>query len=304
MIIKEKQNQLSAIVYILFMGFGYPLIRYISTIFNTVNTNAIMFLSGGILFTLVSFFKFRGEFSKLKNNLWLFPRIVLVAFLTAGNMYCFVGGMSKTSALAGSIFGILSMPFSVIMASIFYLDEREKVKELHFIFGGVLALLGSFIFVLNGANKSSSSSDFLAGIILLAGTVVIQAIQSLVVKGTAKHLHSMVISSCSSILTSILFFTISISSGNIVELLSAPSEKIVLVILTGMYSIFVGMVMTFFIIQKQGVVVLNVLKLTIPPATAIIGYFFLHEKIALFQGVGAICVLVGCIVALRRKRVS
>ena len=304
MSIKEKQNQLSAIVYILFMGFGYPLIRYISTIFNTVNTNAIMFLSGGTLFTLVSFFKFRGEFSKLKNNLWLFPRIVLVAFLTAGNMYCFVGGMSKTSALAGSIFGILSMPFSVIMASIFYLDEREKVKELHFIFGGVLALLGSFIFVLNGANKSSSSSDFLAGIILLAGTVVIQAIQSLVVKGTAKHLHSMVISSCSSILTSILFFTISISSGNIVELLSAPSEKIVLVILTGMYSIFVGMVMTFFIIQKQGVVVLNVLKLTIPPATAIIGYFFLHEKIALFQGIGAICVLVGCIVALRRKRVS
>lgn len=304
MIIKEKQNQLSAIVYILFMGFGYPLIRYISTIFNTVNTNAIMFLSGGTLFTLVSFFKFRGEFNKLKNNLWLFPRIVLVAFLTAGNMYCFVGGMSKTSALAGSIFGILSMPFSVIMASIFYLDEREKVKELHFIFGGVLALLGSFIFVLNGANKSSSSSDFLAGIILLAGTVVIQAIQSLVVKGTAKHLHSMVISSCSSILTSILFFTISIFSGNIVELLSAPSEKIVLVILTGMYSIFVGMVMTFFIIQKQGVVVLNVLKLTIPPATAIIGYFFLHEKIALFQGIGAICVLVGCIVALRRKRVS
>ena len=180
--------------------------------------------------------------------------------------------------------------------------REKKIKELHFIFGGIIALLGSFIFVLNGANKSSSSSDFLTGILLLAGTVIIQAIQSFVVKDTAKHIHSMVISSCSSILTSILFFTISIFSGNITELLSASADKIVIVLLTGMYSIFVGMVMTFFIIQKQGVVVLNVLKLTIPPATAIIGYLFLHEKISLIQGLGAALVLVGCIVALRRKK--
>lgn len=302
MIIKEKQNQLSALIYILFMGCGYPLIRYISTIFNTVNTNALMFLSGGLLFILVSIFKFKNELIKLKDNLWLFPKLLLIALLTAGNMYCFVGGLSKTSALAGSIFGILSMPFSVIMAGILYLDEREKIKELHFIFGGVIALVGSFVFVLNGANKSSSSSDFLVGIVLLAGTVVIQALQSFVVKDVAKHVHSMVVSSCSSILTSAIFFTISIFTGNITELLSAPTEKIGIVLLTGMYSIFVGMVMTFFIIQKQGVVVLNVLKLIIPPTTAIIGYLFLQEKISLVQGVGATLVLVGCILALRRKK--
>lgn len=302
MIIKEKQNQLSALIYILFMGFGYPLIRYISTIFTTINTNALMFLSGGTLFALVSFFKFRNEIIKLKDNLWLLPRLFLLACLTAGNMYCFVGGLSKTSALAGSIFGILSMPFSVIFAGILFLDEREKIKELHFIVGGLLALVGSFIFVLNGANKSSSSSDFLLGIFLLAGTVIIQALQSFVVKDTAKHIHSMVISSCSSLLTSILFFTISIITGNIGELLMASGDKIGIVLLTGMYSIFVGMVMTFFIIQKQGVVVLNVLKLIIPPTTAIIGYFFLKENISLIQGVGAASVLIGCIIALKRKK--
>lgn len=302
MIIKEKQNQLSALIYILFMGCGYPLIRYISTIFNTVNTNALMFLSGGLLFILVSSFKFRNELIKLKDNLWLFPRLLLIALLTAGNMYCFVGGLSKTSALAGSIFGILSMPFSVIVAGILFLDEREKIKELHFIFGGVIALVGSFVFVLNGANKSSSSSDFLVGIFLLAGTVVIQALQSFVVKDTAKYIHSMVISSCSSLLTSLLFFTISIVTGSIGEILTASGDKISMVLLTGMYSIFVGMVMTFFIIQKQGVVVLNVLKLIIPPATALIGYFFLKEGISLIQGLGATFVLLGCIVALKRKK--
>lgn len=302
MFIKEKQNQLSALIYILFMGFGYPLIRYVSTIFNTINTNALMFLSGGLLFIFVCSIKFKSELFKLKNNLWLLPRLLLIALLTAGNMYCFVGGLSKTSALAGSIFGILSMPFSVIIAGIIFLDEREKIKELHFIVGGAIAILGSFIFVLNGVQKSSSGSDFLIGILLLSGTIVIQALQSFIVKDTAKYIHSMVISSCSSILTSILFFIISIFTGNIVEILSAPTKNIIIILLAGMYSIFVGMVMTFFIIQKQGVVVLNILKLIIPPATAIIGYLFLAEKISLIQGLGATLVLIGCIIALRRKK--
>lgn len=299
--IKERQNQLSAIIYILFMGFGYPLIRYISTIFNTLNTNGIMFLSGGILFLIVSYIKFKDEFSKLKNNLWIFPKLILIALLTSGNMYCFIGGLSKTSALAGSIFGIMSMPFSVIMASIFYLDEREKVKELHFILGGIIIIVGSFIFVLNGVNKSSTAPDFLLGIFLLSGTVVIQVLQSFVVKGVAKHINSMVVSSFSSIMTSFLFFTISVVTGKINEVFLASKEQIGLVAMVGIYAIFVGMVMTFFIIQRQGVVVLNILKLTVPAATAIIGYFFLGEEIGVYQGVGAILVLIGCIVALKRK---
>ena len=39
---------------------------------------------------------------------------LLIVPLTFGNIYCFIGGLSKTSALAGSIFGIMSMPFSII----------------------------------------------------------------------------------------------------------------------------------------------------------------------------------------------
>lgn len=39
---------------------------------------------------------------------------LLIVPLTFGNIYCFIGGLSKTSVLVGSIFGIMSMPFSII----------------------------------------------------------------------------------------------------------------------------------------------------------------------------------------------
>lgn len=284
------------------MGFGYPLIRYISDIFNPINTNAIMFLSGGTLLLLVATIKFRHEIIKLKNNLQLFLKLIIIAFLTAGNMYCFIAGLNKTSALAGSIFGILSIPFSTIVAGTLYLDEKKKLKELHFIFGSILALIGSFIFVFTGTYKISSNSDFLLGIIFLIGTIIIQAIQNLIVKDITKYLHSIVISSCSSILTSILFFTFSIFSGNINELITAPPNKIIIVLLTGIYSIFVGMFISFFIIQKQGVIILNILKLLIPPTTAIVSYFLLNEKIFLFQSFAIILILIGCIIALKQKK--
>ena len=60
-----------------FYGIWYPLIRYISTIFQTVNTNALMFLAGGLLFISVSSFKFKSELLKLKNILDYFQDLYL-----------------------------------------------------------------------------------------------------------------------------------------------------------------------------------------------------------------------------------
>ncbi|MBR8700367.1 hypothetical protein IX317_000017 [Fusobacterium sp. DD29] len=296
---RNTKNQLSSLFFVLFMGCGYPLIRFISSVFNPVNINAIMFLSGGTLFLLMSLIRFRDQFPILISNKNIIPRLFILAGCTAANMYCFVAGMSRTSALAGSIFGLLSMPFSILMAAIFYTDEREKVKHFTFIAGSILAIIGSLIFIFSGSHHSNHSSEFLLGILLLAGTVVVQAIQALVVKGTTREVHSAVISSTTSLITGAFYLILSIVTGHISEILNAPFSKIAMVSGTGMYANFVGMVLTFYIIQKQGVVVLSVLKFLIPPATAIIGYLLLKENVLPLQIVGGLGVLGGCLLALR-----
>ena len=295
---KNNKNQLSSVIFVLFMGLGYPLIRYISRIFDPVNINAIMFLSGGTLFLLMSLIRFYGEFLKLKKNLGVIPKLFVLAGCTAANMYCFVAGMSRTSALAGSVFGLLSMPFSIVMAAIFYKDEREKVKHPAFILGSILAIAGSVIFIFSGKQHSAEGSEFLFGILLLAGTVVVQAIQALVVKGTTMRVHSAVISSTTSLITGGFYLILSICTGKIAEILTAPIGKVAMVSGTGMYANFVGMVLTFYIIQKQGVVVLSVLKFLIPPATAVIAYFLLSEPVLPLQIFGGVGVLIGCVLSL------
>lgn len=288
------------IFYIILMGFGFPIMRFMSIHFETINNNAVRFLAGGFLFILICIFKFRDEFKKIKEEPILILKLLLLGCFMTGNMYFFMNGLKNTSALAGSIFGILAMPLAIIMAAIFFKDERDRVKQKNFYIGSILAVIGSLLFVIYG-NKAGGSSDFLKGALFLGTAIFIQSVQNLVVKNIAKKLHAIVISASTATLSGIIYLTIAIQSGKIVQLSEVSQGLLIGLALAGVYGMLTGMLMAFYIVQKQGVVVFNILQLVIPLSTAIVGYFTLGEKINFIQGIGAIIVVLGCIFALKKK---
>lgn len=288
------------IFYIILMGFGFPIMRFMSIHFETINNNAVRFLAGGFLFILICIFKFRDEFKKIKKEPILILKLLLLGCFMTGNMYFFMNGLKNTSALAGSIFGILAMPLAIIMAAIFFKDERDRVKEKNFYIGSILAVVGSLLFVIYG-NKAGRSSDFLKGALFLGTAIFIQSVQNLVVKNIAKKLHAIVISASTATLSGIIYLTIAIQSGKIVQLSEVSQGLLIGLALAGVYGMLTGMLMAFYIVQKQGVVIFNILQLVIPLSTAIVGYFTLGEKINFLQGIGAIVVVLGCIFALKKK---
>ena len=288
------------IFYIILMGFGFPIMRFMSIHFETINNNAVRFLAGGFLFILICIFKFRDEFKKIKEEPILILKLLLLGCFMTGNMYFFMNGLKNTSALAGSIFGILAMPLAIIMAAIFFKDERDRVKEKNFYIGSILAVVGSLLFVIYG-NKAGGSSDFLKGALFLGTAIFIQSVQNLVVKNIAKKLHAIVISASTATLSGIIYLTIAIQSGKIVQLSEVSQGLLIGLALAGVYGMLTGMLMAFYIVQKQGVVIFNILQLVIPLSTAIVGYFTLGEKINFIQGIGAIIVVLGCIFALKKK---
>ena len=123
-------------------------------------------------------------------------KLLLLGIFMSGNMYFFINGLKYTSALAGSIFGILAMPLAIIMAAIFFKDERSKIKQKKFYIGSIFAFIGSLLFVLYG-NKVGESLNFLKGTLFLGTAIFIQSIQNLLIKNVAKKLHTIVISASS-----------------------------------------------------------------------------------------------------------
>lgn len=289
------------VLYIILMGFSLPIMRFMSIRFDTINNNAVRFLSGGLVFILISVFKFSGEFKKIKEEPILILKLLLLGLLMTGNMYFYMNGLKYTSALTGSIFGILAMPLAVIMAAIFYRDERGRVKQVGFYAGSILAVIGSLIFVLSG-NSSGESSDFIRGALLLGIAILIQSIQNLMVKNVGKKLHSIVISASTATLSGIMYLSIAVQSGKIAQLSEVSGGLLAGLALAGVYGMLTGMLMAFYIVQKQGVVVFNILQLIVPLSTAVVGYFTLGETINLIQGAGAVIVILGSIFALRERK--
>ncbi len=288
------------VLYVILMGFGLPIMRFMSLHFDTINNNAVRFLSGGFVFILIAVFKFSGEIKKVKEEPVLIFNLLLLGVLMTGNMYFYINGLKYTSALTGSIFGILAMPLAVLMAAVFYRDERGRVKQASFYAGSILAVAGSLIFVFNGS-QTGESSDFLTGALLLGIAILIQSIQNLLVKHTGKKLHSIVISASTATLSGILYLSIAIQSGKITQLSEVGAGLLAGLALAGVYGMLTGMLMAFYIVQKQGVVVFNILQLIVPLSTAVVGYFTLGETINLMQGASAVLVVLGCILALKEK---
>ena len=70
------KNNSMRILYVIMMGFGLPIMRFMSMHFDTINNNAVRFLSGGFVFILISVFKFRGEFKKIAEEPMLIVKLL------------------------------------------------------------------------------------------------------------------------------------------------------------------------------------------------------------------------------------
>ncbi len=300
--IQMNNDYLTRIFYIILMGFGFPIMRYMSVHFDTLNNNAVRFLSGGLLFMLICLFKFKDEIKKIIEKPVIILKLLLLGVFMTGNMYFFINGLKHTSALAGSIFGILAMPLAVIMAAIFYKDERERVKKVHFYVGSFFAVIGSLVFVIFG-NSSGGGTDFFKGALFLSTAIFIQSIQNLIVKNVSKKLHAIVISASTAMFSGIIYLLLAVNTGTILKLQEVSTGLIIGLSLAGIYGMLTGMLLAFYIVQKQGIVTFNIIQLVIPLSTAIVGYFTLGERIGMYQGVGAVIVVFGCIIALKNTSV-
>ncbi|THA07119.1 DMT family transporter [Rodentibacter pneumotropicus] len=289
--------------YVLLMGIGFPIMRYMSIHFETLNNNAIRFISGGLLFIFICVLKYRNELVKLIKAPSIILYLLLLSVFMTGNMYFFINGLKYTSALAGSVFVIISMPLAVIMAAIFFQDEREKVKHKSFYIGSILAIIGSLIFVVEG-NNSSFGNDFITGSLFLGSAIFIQSIQNLFVKKISEKLNTIVISASTATLSGIFYLILATNSGVIFQLKDVSAGLLLGLIFAGMYGMLTGMLFAFYIVQKQGVVIFNIIQLTVPLSTALISYITLGETISIYQGFGAAIIIVGCIISLGKKHIG
>ena len=289
------------LIYVFGVGTNIVLYRYFSLHVHPLNNNGVRFVAGGILLLLWVWWKYRCHLRTLLKTPKFQLYIGLLGIMMTINMFLFLKGVALTSAVTASIFGILSMPFSILIAALFFMDERQRVKNKAFWIGSFLAIAGSLCFV--GYGKVINAGDnFVIGGLFLFTAIIIQSTQSLIIKAINNKLNAFTISAFTSFSAGVLSLLFSQQSGNIAELSDLSAFFVISLILFGVFSIMTGMVVSFQIVQSQGITTYQILQLLLPISTAIIGYFTLGEQLSSVQFISGIVVILGAAIALQLFR--
>lgn len=301
-----RKSILVCLGYVLLMGLLYPLIRYYSDVFSVETNNGVRFCTGGLAIFSYTLWRsdLRQQYKSIFKSRKLLLKVLCLGSFNSINMFCFVLGLSMTSAVAGSIFGIVAMPLAVLLAAIFFVDERSKALRVKFFIGSLIAIAGSVYFVLHSASGTGAASEmnteFFIGSLLLSAAITLQALFNLIVKSIGNSLNSLVITTMTSAFTGPVFVIMGLSSGAIYELADKSWLDILGLMGAGLVGIGAGLMLVQ-VIQLLGIITYNILQLTIPVVTAIIGYFLLNETVNIYQVIGASVVIVGCVYAILIK---
>lgn len=282
--------------YIFGIGLNIVLLRFLSLHFAPLNNNGIRFLAGGIILLFFISLKYRSALYQIFTNLKYLITAIVVGMMLAANMYFWLKGTALTNAVTASLFGVLAMPVGVLVAALFFQDERQKIQSRAFWLGSLLTILGSLGFVWQGESQSLSEGAML-GSLFLFFSITIRNIQNLMVK-FAKSANVFAFSCFTSFSSSITSLLISQQNSTLSELNHSSSGLLFLLIGAGIYAVFAAMVLAFHIIQTQGLVTYQILELLIPIATALVAYFILGEQITLMQIGFATIVIFGASLAL------
>lgn len=283
--------------YIFAIGINIVLLRYFSLQLDPLNNNAVRFLSGAVVLLIWVLIRYRQSLINLIKTPKLFATALFVGVMMCGNMYFYLKGVAATNAVTASIFGVIAMPFGVLITALFFQDERPKTRSKIFWIGCLLTILGCLGFIWYG--KSLEIGDaFLMGAFFLLLSIVIRNIQNLVVKFTNNKLNVITLSCITSFSTAIISLLMSVQTDKISEIQHISSSFLLSLMLFGVYAIGVGMILAFHIIQKQGIITFQILELLLPISTAIIAYLFLGETLSMPQLLFATMVIFGASVAL------
>ncbi len=287
------------IIYMILAGTFTPLLRYVSGVFSPFVQNGVRFTAGGILVLAIAIMHYLKNKESVMDFIPFVKRKYLL-FITIiacmGTTMSFMSlGLKYTSSFTGTMFATFGIPFTTIIAAIFFQDERKKASHFTFIIGMIICIYGSYIFISDGASQVYDPK----GIVYLTISVIIQVILNNLIKYITREHSVIYVSTINSLGVGISLLILSVFTGEIHELSAVPPIQVAILIFAGLHGVFMGMVLGFTLLKKTGLSNFNVLLLLTPVVVAVFAYIFFDERtITISQIRGSIYILIGSAICI------
>jgi drug/metabolite transporter (DMT)-like permease len=278
-------------------GGNFVIGRAITSSLPPVSLSFLRWCTALIIFLPFTWKLLQKEWESVKAH-W---RIVLFMALTgiAGFNTLLYIALHYTTSINASLVNT-STPIIIYILSFFTLGERLNRKQVT---GTVLSLLGLLFIISEGSLDVLLGFSFNKGDLIVIIAVICWSIYSLLVKQYAGKLpgySTLAVTMFLGILILLPFFVHETSTTDIVW----NGESILTILYTGIFASIVAFVSWNTAVERVGANKAGIFLNLIPVFAAIFAVLFIGERLAWYQGIGGVFVILGVYISTRVTRME
>lgn len=228
----------------------------------------------------------------------MIPKIILIALANYGFQIGYTYGFYLVYPGAGTLINQSGVIFSVLLAGLFFTDERKTMKRAMFWIGLAMALTGVVVTVVGG--KEFGSFDFNVGVLMITFSSMAWALFSTLIRkwlGELKRIFA--VSTIFSIVIPMFLITYLIVDGFTIP--QAPAGTWLILITSGFVGIGIGHSFYYMALPVIGVATTSTLNLLIPFIVGLLSFLIYAETLTVFQIVGGIVLITGAFIVTRAR---
>jgi len=278
---------------------GIPLcLRYFKNCFDLYTINGFRQLTGSLVLLVLAYLYQRKALIAAFRNLRQLTAFLLLAAINVVALYVYTVGLFMTSATMSQIICVLMLPLTVLLAVIFFPDERELTRKKGFWIGMALSLVGMLGISLASGRISTGNTQ---GIIYLLLYVGIAVGFGMIIKRMVESIPVLTLTAVSTFWIGLIYTIFSFIWGKPANLLHSPVIA-GFMLLSGIYGVFVGGGMAYAITKDLGVIIYQFTNLVLPFVTAILEFLIFRKTLTWPQIAFGVLMVLGCVVILWSSR--
>lgn len=290
---KTSSAMRKGIIFLLLATFAWSwpnvMIRMLRFDFDIYTQNFYRYAGATVFLFVVGFLFMRKKMIYAAVNLKM---LLIPSLIMSLHQVFYTAGVFMTSAVVSSLIGRLNAIVIPVLSCIFYLDERQIVKNKYFILGSVIAFIGVAGVILG--KGVYDDKGFNVGVLFVILGTTIWSVYAVWVKKIVRSLDPLAIISYVSLLATVLFFPLALRFGDIGSIRNVSLGTNILLFGSGILGVGAGNIFYNYAVRYVGTSISSVFFLLMPFSVGLLGFIILGETLSVIQIIAGILSILGC----------
>jgi drug/metabolite transporter (DMT)-like permease len=275
---------------------GSIFVAYFALIFDVPTQNFFRYMSASLFLLAFSLiFNKRKYLASIRQLKAILPPTIIVFVFQFLNIY----GIELTTPTIGTLVTRLSVIFVDLFSFIFFYEERAIVRNKYFLWGTLVAFLGTMGVIMTGSSLFYTNDLFFLGVLLSLLSAVLWALYIVTTKVSLGTVDPLSVTTNVFLISGAMFLPFSFLSNGFFRIFQVDTTTIVILLISGIVSVGIGNLLNNFVIREIGTSVSTSLQLLSIVFTAILSVVVFNEPMPLLKVVFSIVTLAGCWLILK-----